>query len=139
MYYSIYFYNIQMIFLFLYCCKFQVNECKLNFFSNLIYNIFIITVDSWDSRKMESILRYLRYILKFAIFFISNVYVIPCYLVVMTILLPLRFYKQTSPLYWKIEDTLFRMMQSIVVSWIDSGGYKGKLILFIGNGWGWWS
>ncbi|CAG5134531.1 unnamed protein product [Candidula unifasciata] len=65
---------------------------------------------------------WIRCTLKTIFFIASNIYALPCYMVWMTLLTPLRFLAPS--VYWRIEAFMFRMLQCMVVTWLDPAGYK---------------
>ncbi|XP_055879310.1 acyl-CoA:lysophosphatidylglycerol acyltransferase 1-like [Biomphalaria glabrata] len=69
-----------------------------------------------------SLTTYVGYVVKFIYFFLSNLYSLPCYLVWMVLLTPLRFIAPN--LYWKIESFMFRMLQCMVVTWFEINNFK---------------
>ncbi|XP_012936324.1 acyl-CoA:lysophosphatidylglycerol acyltransferase 1 [Aplysia californica] len=65
---------------------------------------------------------YLRYGFRLLIFIITNLYAFPTYMVWMTLLTPLRLLAPKT--YWWMEAHMFKMLECMVITWCDSGGYK---------------
>lgn len=71
---------------------------------------------------METLYKYICYAFRILFFTFTNLYALPCYIVWMTLLTPVRFLAPAT--YWKMEAFMFKMLQTMVVTWIDTNGYK---------------
>ncbi|GFN97093.1 acyl-CoA:lysophosphatidylglycerol acyltransferase 1 [Plakobranchus ocellatus] len=69
---------------------------------------------------MAQILNYVRYVLRFLLFFISNLYALPCYATWMFLFMPLRLL--APKMYWKVESFMFGLIQGMIVTWLH--GYQ---------------
>lgn len=63
-------------------------------------------------------------VFRFTMVLMSNLYSIPAFLVLMTVLKPLRHYAEE--VYWYLEGILFRWLQLLVAWWMWSAGYSGN-------------
>ncbi|KAK3792917.1 hypothetical protein RRG08_033767 [Elysia crispata] len=63
---------------------------------------------------------YVRYTLRFLLFFLSNVYALSCYVTWMALFAPLRVL--APKIHWKIEGFMFSVIQGMIVTWLQ--GYQ---------------
>ncbi|RUS73212.1 hypothetical protein EGW08_019034 [Elysia chlorotica] len=60
---------------------------------------------------------YVRYTLRFLLFFLSNVYALSCYVTWMALFAPLRIL--APKIHWKIESFMFSVIQGMIVTWLQ--------------------
>ncbi|KAH9509248.1 Acyl-CoA:lysophosphatidylglycerol acyltransferase 1 [Bulinus truncatus] len=96
----------------------------------ILLNVMFVVLNSLILYKLQAIIEmatittYVSYVARFTFFVLSNLYSLPCYLVWMILLTPVRIL--IPDLYWKIEAFMFRMLQSMVVTWMEISGFKVK-------------
>ncbi|XP_059178164.1 acyl-CoA:lysophosphatidylglycerol acyltransferase 1-like [Physella acuta] len=71
---------------------------------------------------LNTVYKYTSYTWRFIFFVLSNLYALPCYVIWMLLLTPVRMIAPN--IYWKIEAFMFRMLQCMVVTWVDTNGYR---------------
>lgn len=80
---------------------------------------------------MANIFAIVRYVLRFGMFFVTNVYALFAYVMWAFTLLPLRVLWPS--LFWKIESIIFRGLQSFLIVWMGTGDYGGKMSVTFGD------
>ena len=74
---------------------------------------------------MASVFAIVRYILRFGMFFFTNIYGLFAYVMWAFMLLPLRILWPSF--FWKLESIIFRGLQSLLIVWMGTGDYGGKM------------